>query len=112
MPVLPQPSPDALDEVVEHRRHLHRHPGASFDEDAPARFIEERLRGLGLAVHECPTPTGALAVLDTGRPGRTVMLRADIDALPIFEESGVEFASGTEGRMHACGHDAHTPILP
>jgi amidohydrolase len=50
-------------------------------------------------------------MLDTGRPGKTVMLRADIDALPIHEESGVEFASRTDGRMHACGHDAHMAIL-
>ncbi len=107
----PQPSPDALDEVVDNRRHLHRHPEVSFDEHETSRFIEDRLRSLGLAVHECPTPTGALAVLDTGRPGRTVMLRADIDALPILEESGVDFPSAREGRMHACGHDAHTAIL-
>jgi len=111
MPPLPEPSPDALDEVVDNRRHLHRHPEVSFDEHATSRFIEDRLRSLGLSVRECPTPTGALAVLETGRPGRTVMLRADIDALPILEESGVAFTSASEGRMHACGHDAHAAIL-
>ncbi|HXM54586.1 MAG TPA: M20 family metallopeptidase [Candidatus Dormibacteraeota bacterium] len=111
MPSYPEPSPDTLDEVIDNRRHLHRNPEVSFDEHETSRFIEERLRGLGLAVQECPTQTGALAVLDTGRPGRTVMLRADIDALPILEESGVAFASAREGRMHACGHDAHTAIL-
>ena len=111
MSTRPEPSSDALDEVIDTRRHLHAHPEVSFDEHETSRFIEERLRGLGLAVQECPTPTGALAVLDTGRPGRTVMLRADIDALPILEESGVPFASSREGRMHACGHDAHTAIL-
>src|SRR2546423_3444557 len=107
----PDPSPDTLDEVVDNRRHLHRHPEVSFDEHETSRFIEDRLRSLGLAVHQCPTDTGAVAVLDTGRPGRQVMLRADIDALPILEESGVEFASAREGRMHACGHDAHAAIL-
>jgi amidohydrolase len=107
----PEPSADVLDEVVDNRRHLHRWPEVSFDEHRTSRFIEERLRQLGLSVEPCPTPTGALAVLDTGREGRTVMLRADIDALPILEESGVEFASSHEGRMHACGHDAHTAIL-
>jgi amidohydrolase len=111
MPELPEPSSDTLDEVVDNRRHLHRHPEVSFDEHETSRFVQDRLRGLGLSVQECPTPTGALAVLETGRPGRTVMLRADIDALPILEESGVTFASATEGRMHACGHDAHTAIL-
>src|SRR5215831_21352032 len=111
MPPLPEPSRDTLDEVVDNRRHFHRHPEVSFAEHETSRFIQDRLRGLGLDVRECPTPTGALAVLDTGRPGRTVMLRADIDALPILEESGVDFASSHEGRMHACGHDAHTAIL-
>ena len=111
MPALPEPSPDALDEVVDNRRHLHRNPEISFAEQETSRFIEDRLSGLGLAVQECPTATGALAVLDTGRPGRTVMLRADIDALPILEDSGVDFASDIEGRMHACGHDAHAAIL-
>jgi amidohydrolase len=107
----PEPSSDTLDEVIDTRRHLHRHPEVSFGEHETSRFIEDRLRTLGLAVHECPTPTGAVAVLDSGRPGRTVMLRADIDALPIVEDSGVAFASAHEGRMHACGHDAHTAIL-
>jgi amidohydrolase len=111
MPEHPAPSSDTLDEVVDNRRHLHRNPEVSFDEHDTSRFIEDRLRALGLAVQACPTATGALAVLDTGRPGRTVMLRADIDALPILEESGVAFTSGREGRMHACGHDAHTAIL-
>ncbi len=109
--ILPEPSVDVLDEVVDNRRHLHRHPEVSFAEHETSRFIEERLRSLGLAVQECPTPTGAVAILETGRPGRTVMLRADIDALPILEDSGVGFASSLEGRMHACGHDAHTAIL-
>jgi amidohydrolase len=111
MPAYPEPSPDVLDEVIDTRRHLHSNPEVSFDEHATSRFIEERLRGIGLAVQECPTETGAVARLETGRPGRTVMLRADIDALPILEESGVAFASRREGRMHACGHDAHTAIL-
>src|SRR5206468_3021725 len=88
MSAYPEPSGDTLDEVVDTRRHLHRNPEVSFEEDETSRFIEERLRSLGLAVQECPTRTGGLAVLDSGRPGRTVMLRADIDALPILEESG------------------------
>jgi amidohydrolase len=104
-------SGDLLDEVVDNRRHLHRNPEVSFQEHETSRFIRDRLAGIGLEVQECPTPTGALAVLRSGRPGRTVMLRADIDALPLLEESGVEFASRHEGRMHGCGHDAHAAIL-
>jgi amidohydrolase len=108
---LPRPSQATLDEVVEDRRHLHRHPEVSWNETATSRFIGDRLKDLGLRIDECPTPTGAVAFLDTGRPGRTVLLRADIDALPIHEESGVEFASGEDGCMHACGHDAHAAIM-
>src|SRR5437667_11302634 len=108
---LPAPSKSVMDEVVELRRHFHRHPEVSFSEQETSVKISERLRELGLEVQPCPTETGAVAVLDTGRPGKTVMLRADIDALPILEESGVEFQSRIDGRMHACGHDAHMAIM-
>lgn len=108
---LPEPSADVLDEVVENRRHIHRHPEVSFEEHQTSSFVRERLAAIGLDVLDCPTETGALALLDSGKPGRRVMLRADIDALPILEESGVDFASAASGRMHACGHDAHASIL-
>ena len=108
---LPAPSRSVLDEVVELRRHFHRHPEVSFSENETSVTITERLRELGLEIQECPTETGAVAVLDTGRPGKTVMLRADIDALPILEESGVDFMSESEGHMHACGHDTHTAMM-
>ncbi len=107
----PAPGPDILDEVVDNRRHLHRHPEVGFEERSTSDFIRKRLVELGVQLLECPTETGALGLLDSGRPGRTVMLRADIDALPILEDSGVAFSSDSDGRMHACGHDAHTAIL-
>ena len=107
----PLPSKSVLDDVVDLRRHFHKHPEVSFSEQETSLYLRERLRELGLDLKTCPTETGAVAMLDTGRPGKTVMLRADIDALPIHEESGVEFASRTDGRMHACGHDAHMAIL-
>lgn len=107
----PLPSKSVLDDVVDLRRYFHRHPEVGFDEHETSRYLGERLRELGLDLHPCPTETGAVALLDTGRPGKTVMLRADIDALPIHEESGVEFESRIEGRMHACGHDAHMAIM-
>jgi amidohydrolase len=100
-----------LDDVVDLRRYFHKHPEVSFSEHETSRYLKERLRELGLDLKESPTDTGAVAVLDTGRPGKTVMLRADIDALPIHEESGVDFHSGIDGRMHACGHDAHMAIM-
>jgi amidohydrolase len=108
---LPVPSRSVLDEVVELRREFHRHPEVSFSEAETSARVAQRLRELGLELKRCPTQTGAVAMLDTGRPGKTVMLRADIDALPIREESGVDFESSAEGRMHACGHDAHMAIL-
>ena len=107
----PAPSRSVVDEVIELRRHFHRHPEVSFSEHETSRQLGVRLRQLGLELKPCPTETGVVAMLDTGRPGKTVMLRADIDGLPIHEESGVTFASRTDGRMHACGHDAHMAIM-
>jgi len=107
----PLPSRSVIDEVTELRRHFHRHPEVSFSEHETSRQLSERLRQLGLEIKPCPTETGVVAMLDTGKPGKTVMLRADIDGLPIHEESGVDFASRTDGRMHACGHDAHMAIM-
>jgi amidohydrolase len=107
----PLPSKTVLDDVVDLRRYFHKHPEVSFSEHETSRYLTERLRELGLDLKESPTETGAVAVLDTGRPGKTVMLRADIDALPINEESGVDFRSRIDGRMHACGHDAHMAIM-
>ncbi|HLQ62876.1 MAG TPA: M20 family metallopeptidase [Candidatus Acidoferrales bacterium] len=105
------PSKSVADEVIDLRRHFHRHPEVSFAEHNTTRTIKERLTQLGLELRDCPTETGVVAVLDSGRPGRTVLLRADIDALPIHEESGVGFPSADDGRMHACGHDAHMAIM-
>ena len=110
-PPSPLPSRSVLDEVVELRRHFHRHPEVSFSEHETSRQLTDRLRQLGLEIKPCPTETGVVALLDTGKPGKTVMLRADIDGLPIHEESGVDFSSRTDGRMHACGHDAHMAIM-
>src|SRR5215472_5064560 len=107
----PLPSKAVLDDVVDLRRYFHKHPEVSFSEYETTGYLKARLHELGLDMLPCPTETGAVALLDTGRPGKTVMLRADIDALPIHEESGVDFESRIEGRMHACGHDAHMAIM-
>jgi amidohydrolase len=107
----PLPSRSVLDEVIELRRHFHRHPEVSFSEHETSRQLGARLHELGLELKPCPTETGVVALLDTGKPGKTVMLRADIDGLPIHEESGVDYASRADGRMHACGHDAHMAIM-
>src|SRR6267378_4606628 len=107
----PLPSKSVLDDVVDLRRYFHKNPEVSFSEHETTRYLKERLREMGLDLETCPTETGAVAILDTGRPGKTVMLRADIDALPIHEQSGVDFHSSIDGRMHACGHDAHMAIM-
>jgi amidohydrolase len=107
----PELSPSIVDEVIELRRYFHRRPEVSFSEHATSEVLGRRLRELGFELKAGPTETGVVAMLDTRRPGKTVMLRADIDALPIHEESGVDFASRTDGRMHACGHDAHMGIM-
>ena len=105
--------------LIEWRRHLHAHPELSNREVETARFVADRLRAMGLAPRTGVARTGVVAVIDGGRPGPVVALRADLDALPVAEEVDLPFASratGTyEGKtvpvMHACGHDAHTAIL-
>lgn len=93
------------------RRHLHMHPELSFEEHETAAYIEAELKKMpGLTVTR-PTATSVLAVLRGGKPGKTVLLRADIDALPIHEENTFVFKSKRDGVMHACGHDGHTAIL-
>jgi amidohydrolase len=104
-------TPELERRAIAWRRHLHAHPELSFEEVETSRYVEETLRSFdGLEVAR-PTPTGVVATLRGGRPGRVLALRADIDALPIQEETGLEFASTRPGRMHACGHDGHTAML-
>jgi amidohydrolase len=100
-----------LDEAVDTRRWLHAHPEVSFAEHATTDAINERLLEVGLTTETCPTPTGAVATLEGGQPGRTVLVRADIDGLPVHEETPETFRSTNDGAMHACGHDAHVAIL-
>src|SRR3954453_2954051 len=98
--------------VVEWRRHLHRHPELSFQERETSAFVAETLAGFGDGREvERPAENAVVGHLRTDRPGPVVALRADIDALPIEEQSGVEFASETPGVMHACGHAGHTALL-
>lgn len=97
-------------EVIAWRRHLHRYPELSFEEHRTAIYIEETLRGFGRLEVSRPTPTSVMGRLRGPRPGRILAIRADIDALPIQETSGVPFTSEHEGVMHACGHDGHTAM--
>jgi len=100
-----------VDDVILIRRDLHMHPELGFEEHRTAGIVADRLRLLGYEVHEGIGRTGVVGVLRSGKPGKTVMLRADMDALPILEETEHNFRSRLEGCMHACGHDGHVAIL-
>jgi amidohydrolase len=99
------------DEVILIRRDLHMHPELGFEEHRTASVVAARLRHLGYEVHESVGRTGVVGVLRGTKPGRTIMLRADMDALPILEEGDHTYRSQFDGRMHACGHDGHVAIL-
>ncbi|MBS0328136.1 MAG: amidohydrolase [Proteobacteria bacterium] len=93
------------------RHHLHAHPETAFEERDTAAFVAERLAAFGLAVHTGLAKTGVVGILSVGTSKEAIGLRADLDALPIHERSGVAHASRHDGRMHACGHDGHTTML-
>jgi amidohydrolase len=99
------------DELVAVRRDLHQHPEIGFEEVRTSGIVAARLRALGLEPRTGVGRTGVVAVVRGGRPGKTVLLRADMDALPIQEENDTPYRSQTPGRMHACGHDCHVSIL-
>ncbi|MEA4893174.1 MAG: amidohydrolase [Peptococcaceae bacterium] len=97
------------EEMIALRRDFHQHPELGLQEVRTSRIIEDYLKELGLKVRRC-TETGVIGVLKGGRPGKTILLRCDIDALPIQEETGLPFSSENPGVMHACGHDGHTAL--
>lgn len=104
---------DLTTELIAVRRHLHRHPELSNAEIRTQLFIRETLARLGLGKISDAAGTGLVVDVHGTRPGanRMVVVRADIDALPITEDTGLPFASETKGVMHACGHDAHTAMV-
>ncbi|MCA0207246.1 MAG: M20 family metallopeptidase [Proteobacteria bacterium] len=93
------------------RRDLHEHPELGFQEIRTAGIVAAELERLGIEVTTGIGKTGVVGVLKGSRPGRTIGLRADMDALPIHEQTNLPYASKTPGVMHACGHDAHTTML-
>ena len=101
-------------EITSWRHHLHAYPELGFDVHETAAFVTERLRGMGINdITNGIGQTGVVAVIKGCKDtkGRVVGLRADMDALPILEASGVDYASKVPGKMHACGHDGHTSML-
>ena len=99
------------EKIVALRRDIHREPELGFDTEKTAQKVLAALEGLPLDVETGVARNGVVATLRGEGHGSTVALRADMDALPIREETGLPFASETEGRMHACGHDGHTSML-
>lgn len=103
-----QEAKNNIDEMIVNRRHLHENPEVGFDLPETSKYVKEKLQEYGIEPQDIGE-NGVTAVI--GKPGgKTVLLRADMDALPIKEDSGEEFAS-TNGNMHACGHDIHTTML-
>jgi amidohydrolase len=99
------------EELIARRRDFHRNPELAFEEIRTAGIVAQQLNELGMEVQTGVGKTGVIAVLEGAHDGPTVLMRADMDALPINEENGTEFNSGTAGKMHACGHDGHTAIM-
>ncbi|HEU0163677.1 MAG TPA: amidohydrolase [Thermomicrobiales bacterium] len=105
---------EILPGVIADRRHLHEHPELGFQEHETAAFVAQRLQTLGVEdIRTGINKTGVTGLIHGTKPGagKVVLLRADMDALPITEENEVEYVSQNPGVMHACGHDAHTSIL-
>ena len=97
-------------QLVELRKRLHQHPELAFEEHETAKAVSQFLDELGIKHRKGVGKTGIVAVLEGAKPGRTIGIRADMDALPIHEDTGLAFASKIPGKMHACGHDVHTVI--
>ncbi len=98
------------DRLVAWRRDLHRHPELGYEEHRTSSLIAEHLSDLGLRVQQGVARTGVVGLLEGGREGPTLLLRFDMDALPVEEENDVPYRSEYPGRMHACGHDGHVAI--
>jgi amidohydrolase len=98
-------------EVVAWRHHIHANPELGFQETLTARFVAQKLRSFGLEVEERIGGTGVVGTLRAGSGKRAIGLRAELDALPVIERTGLPYTSTKEGVMHACGHDGHSAML-
>lgn len=99
------------DRMIEIRRYLHAHPELSFKEEKTAKYIQDFYEGKDCDIRKNVGGNGIVVTIDSGKPGKTIGIRADFDALPIEEETGLPFASENPGVMHACGHDGHTAYM-
>ena len=99
------------DVMIRIRRDLHRIPEPAYTEEKTSAYVAEYLKKEGFQVQTGLAQYGVVALMDTGRPGKTLMIRSDIDALPVQEETGLDFVSTHQGAMHACGHDGHMSMV-
>ncbi|TAL95905.1 MAG: amidohydrolase [Paraburkholderia sp.] len=102
------PAAESLREI---RHHIHHHPELAYEEVATAALVAEKLEAWGWQVTRGVGRTGVVGTMKLGEGTRSIGIRADMDALPIVEQTGLPYASGTHGKMHACGHDGHTTML-
>src|SRR5690348_16143206 len=100
-----------LPAAVALRRRIHAKPELRLDLPLTTEAVLDGLRGLDVDIARGPSTSGLVVSLSGTKPGRTILLRGDMDALPMPEETGLDYASEFAGRMHACGHDAHTAML-
>jgi amidohydrolase len=99
------------DVMIRIRRDLHRIPEPAYTEEKTSAYVAEYLEKEGFQVQTGLAQYGVVALMETGRPGKTLMIRSDIDALPVQEETGLDFVSTHQGAMHACGHDGHMSMV-
>ena len=97
--------------LIEKRRYFHQHPEVSTKEYHTSKAIKEALDEIGVSWRPCGLETGVLVTIQGAKPGKTILLRGDMDALTVQETTGAPYASKNEGIMHACGHDAHMAML-
>lgn len=108
---LDQKISEITEKTIHIRRHIHQYPELGYEEENTSKLVADELKSYGVVVKEGVGGYGVMGLLPGENPGKTLLLRADMDALPIQEETGLAYASKNPGKMHACGHDLHTAIL-
>lgn len=104
-------SEEIFPKIVENRRFLHENPELAFEEFQTSEFVQKQLDLMGIPYQKGIAKTGVVGIIEGKKPGKVIALRADMDALPICESNNVDYKSKNDGKMHACGHDAHTASL-
>jgi amidohydrolase len=100
-----------FEKMVIHRRSIHKNPELMYKEEQTSSYIRNELQSCSISYEYPIAKTGLVALIDSHKPGKTLLVRADMDALPIFEKNDTEYKSTNDGIMHACGHDGHVAVL-